>query len=209
MSRTIAVPNSGDAKLGPGWGATYRPVGASCPRDCPLLGNGCYAQRGRVVIHSKRAARARTVDPLRKLDGCGRVRWEVSGDNFKSDGSLDEAYVTAKFAWHRRNQGAISLGYTHGASEFEAAGYGPTRWPAGFNLLASCHSLAEAQELRSRGWRTARVVEDETTELDVCERLCPYDLAKHRGTKPKTNCATCRLCWGPEHQSKSIVFIEF
>ena len=213
MKSVTATPNSANRKLGPGWGVTYRPVGPSCPASCPLLENGCYARRHLVGIQSKRSARRRTpasVEVL-KLDGCSRVRWDVSGDNLQSDGSLDRDYVAAKLAWHARNQGAISLGYTHAPDVFTQAGYGPNsnQWPAGFNLLASCHTDADAKRLCADGWRTARVVPDDQTPIAKCERLCPVDLQKHRGKPVTTDCAKCRLCWGSEHQEKSIVFIQF
>lgn len=205
----FCVPNSGNRKLGLGWGVTYRPVGPTCPGGCPLLGNGCYAERGRVSLHAVRAGKAKAGDDLRRLDGQGRVRWDVSGDNLRPDGRVDRAYLLAKYRWHRRNLGAISLGYTHAPRELAAAGYGPETFPDGFNLLASCHSAEDARALRAEGWRTARVVADDAAELDRGERLCPYDAAKFRRTKSGVTCATCRLCWGPEHQDKSIVFIEF
>lgn len=46
MANLRAVAESHNRKLGPGWSSTYREVGPTCPKSCPLLGNGCYAQRG-------------------------------------------------------------------------------------------------------------------------------------------------------------------
>ena len=212
MASVTAVVNSGNQKLGSGGSVTYRAVGPTCPPSCPLLGAGCYAQRGRVNIHSIKARRRRInpADEVAKLDGAPRVRWDVSGDNFEgSSGEVDHDYIGAKYDWHARNLGAISLGYTHDARALTAAGYGPETHPTGFNFLASTESRRDARELREEGWRTARVVASESTQRDEVEHLCPVDLAKHRGEKVDTDCAKCRLCWGPEHQEKSIVFIKF
>lgn len=191
IKRTIAVPTSGNAKLGPGWGCTYRPVGPTCPSSCPLLGNGCYAQRGRVALFQRRAGSATA--ELGHLDGCARVRWEVSGDALWR-GRLDRAYHRAKLAWHARNPGSISLGYTHAPGAFEQAGYGPGTWPDGFHLLASVHDLVTAREWQSRGWRTARVIQG-PEERARGERLCPFDADKHAGRPQRTDCARCGLCF--------------
>lgn len=217
MASVKAIAATRNTKLGPGWGATYRQVGPTCP-PCPLLQvlpegrlkGPCYAASGRVRIQSIAAAhkRAHASNELRKLDGCGRVRWDVSGDNFDK-GEVDENYIKAKYAWHKRNPGSTSLGYTHGPSQLAQAGYGPSTFPDNYNLLASCHGLRTSRKLRESGWRTARVVLDEKEPIDDCEHYCPVDKAKHEGRPAATTCAVCRLCWGQEHQEKSIVFIQF
>lgn len=209
MASLRVVAESHNSKLGPGWSSTYREVGPTCPNDCPLLGSGCYAQRGRVGIHQ--ANTPHDVAAIKhKLDGAPRVRWDVSGDNLNESGRVDKRYLNAKYAWHERNPDGVSLGYTHAPMKLQRAGYGPETHPDGFNLLASCHDIDEARELRDGyGWRTARVVSDRSAERDECERLCPYDLQKHLGKAPTTNCSKCGLCWGSQHQDKSIVFIQF
>jgi hypothetical protein len=56
----IVIEHSEDAKLsdpdGFGVSATYVSQ-QSCPDDCPLLGNGCYAETGNVGIHTNRLNR--------------------------------------------------------------------------------------------------------------------------------------------------------
>ena len=53
----IVVENSGDRKLSDGKGlgvsATYAPQ-QTCPQTCPLMKNGCYAEVGRVGLHTHR-----------------------------------------------------------------------------------------------------------------------------------------------------------
>jgi len=209
MASVKAVAASGNTKLGNGWGVTYRRVGQTCP-PCPLLDLVCYAQRGRVNIHQTKSARLRrSADAsIGALDGCSRVRWDVSGDCFDR-GEVDVDYQQAKYDWHGRNLGAISLGYTHGAERLAEEGFGPESFPDGFNLLASCHGANHARKLRDQGWRTARVVPDAEAPIDDCEVYCPVDRDKHEGRKPRTDCSRCRLCWGPEHSEKNIVFIQF
>lgn len=204
IHHTLAIAQTDNAKLGPGWGCTYRPVGLTCPSTCPLLGAGCYAESGRVAIHSRRSTDH--VAHLGHLDGVPRVRWEVSGDALLPSGRLDRTYFRAKIDWHKRNPGSISLGYTHAPAEWERARCGPAHWPRGFHTLASVHTLAEAKKWQARGWKTARVVPDAAAPIEADEAYCPYDLAKHRGRKPTVNCATCQLCFS---SAKNIVFIQF
>ena len=207
VKRTKTVLNSENLKLGPGWSATYRPVGTSCPSDCPLMAAGCYAERGRVAMWSDRSQD--DVSDFRELDGAARVRWEVSGDGLNPSGTLDLANWKAKAAWHERNPAGLSLSYTHAIDAYMRAGVMADDVPERMSLLASVHSLEEAEERWSQGWRTARVVDRPGVARAEQERYCPYDLAKYRGVKKKTNCANCRLCWAPEHQDKDILFVEF
>jgi hypothetical protein len=197
------VPNSGNAKLGPGVAATYRPVGETCPQDCTLLGNGCYAQRARVNIAQRRSAyETATLD---KAAGAPLIRHHVSGDAFRAD-KLDRGYVRSLFSWHKRAAQKHTIGwtYTHRAQDWTDAGYGPETHPEKLAVLASCADKKTARSLRKIGWRTARV--SEKRDADKGEVYCPYDFAKDSGTAPKTNCAKCRKCFpgGP-----NIVFLKF
>jgi len=200
---TLVVPDSRNSKLGPGWGVTYRPVGPTCPQECPLLDRVCYAQRAFVNWAQDRAQFA--IGDISRLDGLSRVRWDVSGDNLRPDGSVDVDYLRAKYGWHSRNPNSVSLGYTHAPRALERAGFGPASFPTHYHLLASCHSRTVARALRRQGWQTARVMRNPAGKLDPEERLCPVDAAKHRGIAQKTNCAKCGLCFRSNH---SIVFLE-
>ena len=50
LPAVVAVEVSGNRKLGP-VSATYVSQ-RSCPRDCPFLGRGCYAEWGHTGVHS-------------------------------------------------------------------------------------------------------------------------------------------------------------
>lgn len=56
----IVVENSGDRKLSDGRGigvsATYAPQ-QTCPDSCELRNNGCYAEVGRIGLHTHRLNR--------------------------------------------------------------------------------------------------------------------------------------------------------
>lgn len=214
------VPDSGNGKLGPQWAVTYRPVGVTCPSDCPLLGNGCYAERGRVKIHASRSAVSRDVVELEgKLAGVARVRHLVSGDVMERGGRdgrggrgrerVDKGFVRAVWEFHRRNPGVIGLMYTHAAERLEEAGFGAESVPGGLRVLASCDGVERARALRAMGWRTARVTEtgkgEERPERGV-EVWCPVDKAKAEGREVTTDCGRCGICYRTE---KSVVFLKF
>ena len=98
MPETRIVRVSGDRKTGP-VAATYREVGPSCPSDCPLMGAGCYAQRGRVSLW----AREQPEGDLDDAAGMDLLRWFVSGEAMRPWGNgvrLDVAYVEKMLAWH-------------------------------------------------------------------------------------------------------------
>jgi hypothetical protein len=207
----LVSPHADVAKLGPGCGATYRTVGPTCPKSCPLFDNGCYAQRGRVYMvqrwHQKRR------DELRKARGIGYIRHLVTGGWMKPTKNdrrvVDRDHARAVFEWHleRTQKNTVGWSYTHAPRQMKAAGFGPENQPPGLTILASCHSLEEAAELQKDGWKTARVTE----EMDKVkgELYCPYDMNKWKGISNKdtdTNCMTCRKCFeGPTN----IVFLKF
>jgi len=160
------------------------------------------------------AAARKSSDDLFKANGVGFIRHLVSGDMMKtgSDGRkiVDRDYCRSLFKWHREKTQRFTVGwtYTHFAKQVQKAGFGPDQHPEGLHILASCHSLEEAADLQSNGWRTARVTEDPKDKV-AGEALCPYDLNKHNGVDNKeagVNCMTCRLCF---QSNVNIVFLKF
>lgn len=201
--------NGSNAKLGPGVGTTYRPVGATCPSDCPLLNNGCYAQRGRVAIQAK--ASATDKHELLKLAGNTLARHLVSGDWLKTLASgrkvLDRALVKSVVDLHKKCPWLTGWGYTHAADEFEKAGVRPADLPKNLHILASCDTAEQKATHNANGWRTARVVES-AKDRQSDEFLCPVDAQKHKGVpaEKRTNCARCKACFATD---KNIAFIKF
>jgi hypothetical protein len=221
IESTRVVRYSTNRKLGH-MAATYRAVGPTCPNDCALLGNGCYAGRGFV----KFAARG-TFGAAGDLDtaaGVDIVRHVVSGDWLRPWGGgkrLDIPYFRRVTRWHLSQPRTHGFGYTHAHNRFDAAGHGPTTWPRNFNLLASVDSLHARKVAKGAGWQTARVI-DEPADIAGGERLCPYDAARRAGhSSPQVTCRTCRLCIGGlvqdqvppieirRHPGPDIAFLKF
>jgi hypothetical protein len=203
-----AVPNGNNAKLGAGVATTYRPVGLTCPPTCPLLGNGCYAQRGRVNMHAERSASDN--DELQTLAGNTLVRHLVSGDWLKPAANgrrvVDRALLRAVISLHKAAKWLTGWGYSHAAEQLHAAGFGPDAWPKNFTILASCHTAEEKAAHNGRGWATARVIDEPSDRLPD-EVLCPVDAAKHTGKPASTTCARCRKCFDGEN--RNIAFLKF
>lgn len=201
--------NGNNAKLGPGVGTTYRPVGLTCPSSCPLLGNGCYAQRGHVAIQ---AAVSKTDDHgLMKLAGNTLARHLVSGDWLKTLANgrkiLDRALINGVIELHRKCPWLTGWGYTHAIGYFDRAGITPDSLPENFHLLASCDNAEQKASANANGWRTARVI-DETSDKQPDEFLCPVDAQKRKGVPmdKRTNCARCKACFATD---KNIAFLKF
>ena len=195
LAETLVKRNSADRKLG-GMSATYRVVGPTCPPGCPLLGNGCYAQRGYVDLVARRHVPA--TGDLDYAAGIDLVRHLVSGDWFRRWGKhtrLDRALVRRVIEWHKANPRTQGFSYTHDWRAFTRAGLGPRAWPSSFRILASVHTSAAAQQARRSGWQTARVI-DRPDDREAGEILCPYDLSKYLKRQPiKVTCRTCRACF--------------
>ena len=192
------VANGSNAKLGAGVATTYRPVGITCPKSCPLLGNGCYAQSGNVAIHARRSEHDK--HELHKATGNTLVRHFVSGDAFKSTADnrrvVDRRLLRDMIGLHESASWLQGWGYTHDAERLDRAGFGPDNMPDNLTLLASCHTAKEKQEHNARGWQTARVISEKHERLPD-EVLCPHDLAKREGkpAEQRITCARCRLCF--------------
>ncbi len=230
----IVTPSSGNRKIGP-IAATYRPVGPTCPLDCPLLPqklqrkakNGkstrrplgspvtsasCYAASGLVSSVAQRSDEIS--HDLSQARAAPLIRHLVSGDWLKptADGRrvVDRDLLRAVCDWHCEpsQRFTIGWGYTHSPDRLDAAGFGPWALPPGLEIMASCHSKDEARQLQKDGWRTARLAPDKSGGLDQGEAWCPYDVAKRDGVpiEQRPTCASCRMC--PDKSGPNIVFIE-
>ena len=199
------VENTGAAKLGAGVAATYAPVGArsdggSCPRSCPLLGAGCYAEGGRVALvgaRLERVAGIRAIDLAREeaaaIDAAwqgGRVprdwglRLHVSGDARTAGAARVLARAAAR--WISRG-GSTPWSYTHAWRAVPREVWGQV------SVLASIESASDAADARAQGYAPALIVEKFAApswrEEGILWVACPAQTA--RGA----TCSDCRACW--------------
>jgi hypothetical protein len=210
----VAPVGDGDAKTAaPG---TYRPVGDTCPADCGLLDNGCYAQMGNVAMHERRAAS--TAGPSIRAAALAMVwaartqraaRLHVSGD-FLSRGRVDVHYIRSLAfigRWlrtkMRRPERVNAWTYTHIARKRFAAHAEMLR-EAGIHVRFSEDAGAmgavvlpfdRVDELRARGVKTLKCLAQLTNKT----------------------CSECQACWtqtdhvivfdphGPGHKKAAAV----
>jgi hypothetical protein len=194
------IPQAENGKLGPGWSCTYRPVGLTCPADCPLLGNGCYAERGR-VCHKQRES-IECYHSLAPCIGAPLIRHLVSGDCLQADGSVDEPFLRHVIAYHKISTRTVGLMYTHAWRQLGKRWL--RRFPESLHVLASCDSHDDSRQAQKIGWRTARVTEKQDAQQG--EVYCPVDRAKWQGKPVRHTCSTCRQCF---ESSKNVVFLKF
>ena len=208
MSTTITRNPVGraDSKTA-SWG-TYRPVGPTCPPDCPLLDLGCYAQTGNVALHQRRAS-AEAGPAVEAFDFAlynakregGIVRLHVSGD-FGRTWDQARPYITELCRTAKRYGGdhkhVVAWSYTHLSYTLQgrywqarmlAAGI-VVRWSTRHDVAYGVKVLATRQpnhRANDEAWRVAiRQAKDEASKANGI--VCPAQIGD-------TTCARCRACW--------------
>lgn len=216
MQYNLIAPCTQNAKLGSGVATSYRPVGNSakgngtCPSKCPLLpenGGTCYTRKFLVNRQQKNSwARNDSLDRFLEK-GAKFIRLHTSGDFYVND-QLDEDYVNSVIDWSKEHEDVTLWTYTHDIRKFidKNLTYEKEEIPENLHIVASCDSLEEKTLANDNGFRSARVIDSKEDKL-TDETLCPYDLALHKGEKPKTTCVDCTLCFNPKHK-KNIAFLR-
>jgi hypothetical protein len=209
MKLATAVALSRNKKTGP-VAATYA-AQSSCPQSCPMLGAGCYAERGRVALVHRRfgtakpvevaRAEAESIRSLRPLPGLP-LRLHVVGD-CPDDESAQ--IVSAAAASYERSGGGRAWTYSHAWRSVARASWGRV------SVLASLHSADEGRDAIGRGYAPALVVEafpgghSSWIEAGIRWIACPEQRTGRR------DCASCRLCFdadGLRKRGQGIAFAK-
>jgi hypothetical protein len=167
---------------------TYRPVGLTCPSECPFLNNGCYAQSGPTAIHQNRAEGKSLplVNAFKKLMRGALVRHMVSGDLFINDEADQEAIEEIKAA-HKARPDVRGWSYTHGWRRLDAASLNLSN----LTYNASCETPEDVKLALQSGWPAVMVVsENHPKRQDYGEFVavvCPNQTAD-------ITCDRCQLC---------------
>ena len=204
------VPLSKNAKIGPA-AATYRPVGDTCPSDCFLLNNGCYAQRHHTGRHARKSATDYHELDRALASGVTLIRHHVSGDFFKDD-EFDREYFEYVLDFHRRNSRLHGYAYTHRITEIIDAGYTADALPSNFALMASMNPEDDTEEWRTKvreaGFKYTRVggtMTESLAERKSNEAVCPNQIARKYKMPNPVTCSQCKLC---THAKTDVVFIK-
>ena len=198
------TPVSSNAKTGP------IPVTTSskgtCPSDCSLRGNGCYAEYGPLAMHWRAVSdgkRGGTLDELcdkiRKLPKRQLWRWAQAGD-LPGDGVAIDAAALKQIT--DANQGKSGFGYTHykpgvpgNFAAIKAAN------DAGFTLSLSAETLEQADELAALGIAPVACVLPTGTVKSLrtpggrLVAVCPA------AVRDDVTCASCGVCAVPGHKA--------
>lgn len=219
MNGAIYVSDSGNRKImgSKKADATYVSIKASCPKDCPLMGEGCYAELGYVGITSHRLddeakgfsplqaarAEAKVIDESYKGGAVptGRdLRIHVAGDSRTLMGT--RLINKAVGRWKARGGGSVWT-YTH------AWKHVPREEWSNVSILASVNHVNEVEAARAQGYAPAIVVPEHPSEkafqLDGCDTKfipCP---AQTRGV----GCTDCRLCFNADRLHEGNFGIAF
>jgi hypothetical protein len=208
MNGASYVSESGNAKI---MGtkkvdATYASIKSSCPKTCPLMGEGCYAELGHTGIHVKRLdeqadglsplqvarAEANAIDESYKggpVPSGRDLRIHVSGDCRTIAGA--RLVNKAVGRWKKRG-GGNAWSYTHAFRNVHR-----DNW-SNVSILASIDTVDQVDEARQQGYAPAIVVPEFTSDKvftmpgsDTKWIPCPNQ------TKPggkEIGCSDCKLC---------------
>lgn len=204
MNGATYVEDSGNTKImgSKKVDATYVSIKASCPKDCPLMGEGCYAELGHVGITSHRLdneaegfsplkaarAEAKAIDKAyrgKDIPEHRDLRLHVAGDSRTIKGT--RLINKAIGRWKIRG-GGVAWSYTH------AWKHVPRKEWSNVSVLASIQNISEVDSARKQRYAPAIVVPEHPTDkaykLDGCDTQfipCPQQT---RGV----GCSDCRLC---------------
>jgi len=201
-----AVERTGNSKLGDA-AATYVSK-ITCPVECPLLNNGCYAQGGRVALQTRelnsdtegytpKDAAIEEAGFIRTLAALTRrpLRLHVDGDS-----PTDEcASIVGEAA--EEYHGWVWT-YTHAWRRVKRIS-----WRKKVSVLASCENMGQVEKAHKRGYGAAIVVPDFPNgkkawkEGDFTLIPCP-------NMSDKTiTCTDCRLCFNDTglHERKAVI----
>lgn len=219
MDGALYVSNSGNTKImgSEKVDATYVSIEASCPKDCPLMGEGCYAQLSFVGITTNRLdeeadgfsaleaarAEAKVIDSAYNGDDVpkGRaLRIHVAGDSRTIAGT--KLINNAVKRWKKRGGGDV-WSYTHAWKNVPRQ-----EWNA-VSILASISTIEEAPAAKAQGYAPTIVVPEHLSEKayklegsDIKWIPCP---AQTRDV----GCTDCKLCFNADRLLEGNFGIAF
>lgn len=219
MNGAIYVSDSGNTKImgSRKVDATYVSIQASCPKDCPLMGEGCYAELSFVGITTHRlddeaagltalqAARAEAKAINTSYNGknipAGRdLRLHVAGDSRTVTGT--KLINDAVGKWKLRG-GNDCWSYTHAWQHVPRSAW------SNVSILASINSVEDVSAAKQQGYAPALVVGEHVSDRayqlsgsDTKWIPCP---AQTRGV----GCSDCRLCFDADRLYQSNLGIAF
>lgn len=209
MSKVVlVVEKSTNAKIGKA-SATYAPI-QSCPKTCPFLGSGCYAQSDfcglhlrRLNISAKELKKERPIDialeemyGIQNLKGNKPLRLHVTGDARTPQAAEILAHAAEKY-YEKHNQ--LVWTYTHAWRDVPREKWGNV------SVLASCENEDQIQHATRRGYATCMVVSEEFRDSKKVNGFT-Y-LACPQTYMTDFSCIDCKICFRDEvlYNKKKVV----
>lgn len=210
-SAALFVLRSENKKLGD-VAVTYASIEATCPKTCPLKGDGCYAGLGRVALYERKlshdrgplgAAKDEWLAIKAGTDGlplAGRpLRLHVSGDARTVGAARTMARIQRY--WSSKDGGPV-WSYTHAWRNVDRLDWG------GVSVLASVETVADAMVAHEMGYSAAIVTWPHASPKSykvggMTIIPCPNQT---RGVK----CDACRLCFDDKklHERRAVIAFE-
>jgi len=208
MKNSTLVLKTSNRKLGD-VAATYSSINSSCPKDCALKNNGCYAELGYVgIINSKlnkkkssprevaREEAKHIKQAIKEQKNSKPLRLHVAGDCRTNEAAAILAAATKYW-------GHPIWTYTHAWKKVSRSSWGKK-----ISVLASVDNIKDLKLARKKGYAPAIVVEKflskkayKLNEFKVIP--CPNQTHDH------ITCDICKLCWNDKKLKDLNLIIAF
>jgi hypothetical protein len=206
MTTAKLILKSSNSKLG-NVSATYASIEGSCPKDCALKDNGCYAQLSFVGIHTRRleteTPKATALEEARQIKKAIKeelntrpLRLHVAGD-CRTDVAAKLLGDSVK-EWN----GPVWT-YTHAWKDVKRSS-----WGKHVSVLASVDDPGQLNYARNRGYAAAVVVSKFPSV-----KAFPFHGFKAIPCPAQTHddvtCESCKLCWNDKRLKQGGFVIAF
>ncbi len=203
----------------------------TCPASCPLREAGCYAEKGRAGMVTRRLNRAAegrsplevarveaaAIDalpargqPLRlhvvgdaPSKGAALVLWQAAGRFLERSAAAAARFLERHPERERRKRAAVWT-YTHAWGQVPRA-----VWGQAVSVLASVETLAQARAARRRGYAPARVLDAFPQGRQAWRAGGVRWVPCPQQTGAAQDCESCRLCWRADELRDAGVGIAF
>lgn len=194
-TQTHFVKKSGNAKTGPI--PTTARTQTSCPKTCPFLNNGCYAENkpGRPSVFDM-AQKFGTDDLaaletriIKEVPSGSLIRWEVSGDVVNPSGSPDTRYIemTNRVAIERPDIRHIR--FTHAWRKLAPEMFA-------YPVNASCETPADVKQAIEHGFNVVITVPNADDPI-IGQHIAGHKVIvcpEQADPKGNVTCKACGLC---------------
>lgn len=215
----IYVEDSGNRKImgSKKVDATYASIRTSCPKSCPLMGKGCYAELGYTGIHNHKLdadadgqsaldtarAEAKAIDSSYKggaIPNERDLRVHVAGDSRTLAGT--RLINNAIGRWIKRG-GGKTWSYTHAFAHVPRSAW------SNVSILASIDNVKEVALARKQGYAPAIVVPEHPSDRAYTLKGSDTKWIPCPNQTRSVGCTDCRLCFDTDRLYEGNFGIAF